>query len=421
MRIHEVASYELLNKYGVKTPVGIPATTAAEARQAAASLGGGIYVVKAQILAGGRGKGRFDTGFESGVHIVKTLDAVENVAAKMLGNKLITKQTGPKGLICNKVMITEMLSIKEEYYFAIVADRKSGSLCAIASREGGVNIEEVAERYPNAIKKVFISSAEGITDAGLSELVEALGLIGENRTQGKELIAKLYQVFTETDATQVEINPLVLTGDGRLLCGDAKLNFDANAAFRQPELFSQRDYSQENPHEVMADKAGLSYVGLDGNIGCLVNGAGLAMATMDLINTYNGKPANFLDVGGGASVESITEAFRIITSNPKVTAILVNIFGGIVSCNTIAEGIKGALQNVNVKIPLVIRLQGNHSEQAGQVLATLDTETPVIAIPDLDNAAKAAVALASYVQRLSTVHQLSARGFSHPTLDLSNL
>jgi succinyl-CoA synthetase beta subunit len=395
LNIHEADSYEVLNANGVKTPRAKVAYTATEAKTVAAELGTSKYVVKAQVLAGGRGKGHFENGFQGGVHIVDSLNEVADVASKMIGHKLITKQTGEEGRPCNKIMVAEPVDITHEYYLALLLDRKAGNIAMIGSREGGMNIEETAAKNPDAIKKVAINIAAGMSEADAQSMSDALGFQGSLAVQAKDQFLKLYETMINCDATQIEINPMVTTSDHRLLCADAKLNFDDNAEFRQTELFKRRDTTQENPLDVEAQQYDLNYIGLSGNIGCLVNGAGLAMATMDMLHHEGGQAANFLDVGGSANTKTITAAFGIITTDPKVKAIFVNIFGGIMSCKTIAEGMVGALANVEVKIPIVVRLMGTHMEEGAAVLASYKGSTPVIPCIDFDEAARKAVELAS--------------------------
>lgn len=393
LNIHEADSYEVLNAHGVQTPRAKVAYSATEAKTVAAELGTSKYVVKAQVLAGGRGKGHFDNGYQGGVHIVDSLAEVAEVASKMIGARLITKQTGAEGRPCNKIMIAEPVDITHEYYLALLLDRKAGTIAMIGSTEGGMNIEETAATNPDAIKKVAISVMDGMSDADAEEMATGLGFSGDIAVQAKDQFLKLYDTMLKCDATQIEINPMVTTADGRLLCADAKLNFDDNAEFRQPELFKRRDITQENPLDVEAQKFDLNYIGLDGSVGCLVNGAGLAMATMDLLNHQGGQPANFLDVGGSANAKAITAAFQIVTTDPKVKAIFVNIFGGIMSCKTIATGMVEALANVDVKVPIVVRLMGNQMQEGNEILSSYKGSTPVHAILDFDKAAQTAVSL----------------------------
>lgn len=395
LNVHEFDSYDILNSFGVNTPRAHVAYTATEARQLAAELGTSNFVIKAQVLAGGRGKGHFNNGFQGGVHILDSLAQVAEVASKMLGAKLLTNQTGTEGRPCHKVMIAEPVDIVHEYYLALLLDRNSGSIVMVGSKEGGMNIEETAEKRPHAIQKVAINILDGMSMQDAEDMANALGFHGAMALQAKDQFLKLYNAMMSTDATQIEINPLVTTTDGRLLCADAKLNFDDNAEFRQRDLFQRRDTTQENPLDVEAQEYSLSYVGLEGNIGCLVNGAGLAMATMDVLNFQGGRPANFLDVGGSANSKTIEAAFRIITSDPKVTAIFVNIFGGIMSCQTIAQGMVEALSNVHVRLPIVVRLMGTQMEEGATVLQSYSGTTPVHSILDFDLAAQTAVALSN--------------------------
>jgi len=393
LNIHEADSYEVLNAHGVETPRAHVAYTATEARRVASDLGTSRFVVKAQVLAGGRGKGHFDNGFKGGVHIVDSLGEVAEVASKMLGARLITKQTGAEGLPCHKIMIAEPVDITHEYYLALVLDRKAGTIAMVGSAEGGMNIEETAATKPDAIKKIPISILKGLQPEEAAQLAESLGFHGPVAAKAKEQFLRLYKMMLATDATQIEINPLVTTLDGRLLCADAKLNFDDNAEFRQRELFKRRDTTQESPLDVEAATYELNYIRLSGSIGCLVNGAGLAMATMDLLNHCGGAPANFLDVGGSANTRAIEGAFRLLTTDAEVRAIFVNIFGGIMSCKTIATGMVEALGHVKVTIPIVVRLMGTQMDEGAAILKAYAGPTPVHPVQDLDKAAQLAVAL----------------------------
>eukprot|EP01012_Entosiphon_sulcatum_P054213 TRINITY_DN7479_c0_g1_i1.p2 TRINITY_DN7479_c0_g1~~TRINITY_DN7479_c0_g1_i1.p2 ORF type:complete len:434 (+),score=116.49 TRINITY_DN7479_c0_g1_i1:185-1486(+) len=398
LNIHECDSYELLHRFGVRTPRGVVAYSPHEAKLIAKAMGTPKFVVKAQVLAGGRGFGHFDNGFQGGVHIVNSPGKVADVVSKMVGHNLITKQTGKQGRPVNKVMIVEPVPIVKEYYLALVLDRKHGGVVMVGCAQGGQRIEDVAARDPDAIKRVPVDIIRGMTAANAEAMAEQLGIDPALTDQCVDQFLKLYSLMVKLDATQIEINPLVATSDGRLLCADAKLNFDDNAAFRQQQLFDRRDITQENPRDVEAQEHDLSYVGLDGHIGCMVNGAGLAMATMDLLHLYQGKPANFLDVGGSADETRITEAFKIITADPNVRAIFVNIFGGIMSCRTIASGIVSALDTVAVSVPIVVRLRGTEMSQGEQILAAYSGRTPIFAIPDFDNAAKCAVFFSKHIQ-----------------------
>lgn len=348
------------------------------------------YVIKAQILAGGRGKGHFDNGFKGGVHITQKRNEILDIVNKMLGYKLITKQTPKEGIPVNKIMIAESVNIVRETYLCILMDREKNGPVVIASPAGGVDIEGVAEKTPHLIKTIPIDIFDGVTDAIAYELAEFLDFKGVLRQKAAYEIKKLWQLFTAVDATQIEINPLVETDDNQVISVDAKLNFDDNAKYRQKNIFSMEDVNECDPREVEAAKYNLNYIGMTGNIGCLVNGAGLAMATMDIIKLYGGDPANFLDVGGGVKEDQVRSAFEIITSDEKVKAILVNVFGGIVNCATIANGIVGALKTMSLKVPLVVRLEGTNAEVARQILK--DSGLPIITAENLDEAAKKAVA-----------------------------
>src|SRR5262245_35024914 len=332
MKIHEYQAKELLRKYGVPTRRGIPCFSVDEAVEAAKKLGGGVWVVKAQIHAGGRGKG-------GGVKVAKSIDEVKKLAAQILGMQLKTHQTGPEGQKVRRLLIEEGADIKKELYVGMVVDRGSQRVALMASSEGGMDIEEVAAKTPEKIKKVFIHPKLGLTDAQADEVALAIGIPEASKTQGRAIFQGLYKCFDETDASLAEINPLILTGDGKVVALDAKLNFDDNALFRHPDIVAMRDLDEEDPYEIEASKYELNYISLDGNIACMVNGAGLAMATMDTIKLFGGSPANFLDVGGSATAERVTAAFKIMLSNRKVKAILVNIFGGIMKCDTIATGV----------------------------------------------------------------------------------
>lgn len=324
---------------------------------------------------------------------MKSLAQVAEITSKMLGAKLITKQTGAEGLPCHKIMVAEPVEITHEYYLALLLDRKAGTIVMIGSTEGGMNIEEVAEKRPDAIKRVAVDILKGMQVEDAEAMSDALGFKGPMALQAKDQFLKLYHTMLATDATQIEINPLVTTLDGRLLCADAKLNFDDNAEFRQPELFQRRDTTQENPLDVEAATFDLSYIGLTGNIGCLVNGAGLAMATMDILNFAGGEPANFLDVGGSANTKTIEAAFRILTSDAKVKTIFVNIFGGIMSCKTIARGMVEALSHVSVEIPIVVRLMGTEMKEGAEILQSYTGTTPLHPVLDFEGAATLAVKL----------------------------
>ena len=390
MNIHEYQAKQLFERFGVATPKGIAAATAQEAAQTARNMGLSQYVVKAQVHAGGRGKGTFKNGFKGGVHVVKSVEEVEEVAGKMLNQVLVTKQTGETGKLVSKIMVAEAVDLKKECYFAILQDRARECPVIVASTEGGMAIEEVAATRPEAIIREHIDPALGILPFQALKIAVALGLTGPLLRQTTKLITNVYKLFTALDCSLVEINPLVVTTDDRVCALDAKFNFDDNALYRHPEIMEMRDETEEDPREVEAGKYDLNYIGLDGNIGCMVNGAGLAMATMDIIKYYGGEPANFLDVGGSATEEMVTNAFRILTSDKNVKALLVNIFGGIMRCDVIAQGIVAAAKNIDMKIPLVVRLEGTNVEIGKKILA--DSGISIIPADNLDEAAQKAVA-----------------------------
>ena len=389
MNIHEYQARELFAKYNVATQPGRVATTSEEAEKVAAELGGKI-VIKAQIHAGGRGKGTFTNGFKGGVHLTDSPSEAGQLSAKMLGQTLVTHQTGPEGKEVSKVFVGAAVNITRELYFAILQDRATSGYTIIASTEGGVNIEEVAEHTPEKIHHEHIHPLLGLQSFQSRKLAAILGLEGKLSTQAVKLFGNLYRLFIEADCSMVEINPLVVTDTGELLALDAKFNFDDNALYRHPEIVAYRDITEEDPREVAASEHSLNYIGLDGNIACLVNGAGLAMATMDIIQYCGGSPANFLDVGGGASKEQVAAAFRIILADPNVKGILVNIFGGIMDCDIIAQGILAAAAETGLSIPLVVRLEGNNVAAGKATLAasTLD----VIGGDDILDAARKIVA-----------------------------
>lgn len=390
LSIHEHLSMDLLNKYGIKTPRSIAAHSPEEAFKAAQSFGGKGMVIKAQVLAGGRGKGHFDSGLQGGVHLIKTPEEARDYASKMIGNKLITKQTGAAGRICNAVMLAEARPPHHEYYVAVLNDRATQLPVLIASNQGGMSIEEVAAENPDAIITTPIDLDTGLTKDAALGIARKLGFTGPAQEEAAaETFIKLYTLFRERDATQVEINPLAESKDGEVLCMDAKLGFDENADFRQEEVFKLRDTTQEDPDEVEAAKYGLNFIKLDGNIGCLVNGAGLAMATMDVLKLNGGNPANFLDVGGTASAASVKKAFELLLNSNNVNAIFVNIFGGIVSCKKIAEGIIQATKELDMTIPLVVRLQGTHEKEAKELIRSSNLK--IFAYDGLDEAAAKAV------------------------------
>ena len=360
MNIHEYQAKELFQKYNVPTPGGAVASTPEEAKAAAEALAGKTIVVKAQIHAGGRGKGVFKNGFKGGVHLCDSPEKAAEFAKSMLGEVLVTHQTGEAGKLVSKVLIAEGVDIKKEYYLAILMDRETKAPVIIASTEGGVNIEEVADHHPEKIIHVGIHPLAGLQSYQVRTLASQLGLKGDQAKQFGALLNNVFKLFLGADCSQVEINPLVETPDGRILALDAKFNFDDNALYRHPDIVAMRDTSEEDPREVAASEYNLNYIGLDGNIACLVNGAGLAMATMDIIQHFGGTPANFLDVGGGASKDQVIAAFKIILGDANVKGILVNIFGGIMDCDIIAQGIVAAAKEVGLELPLVVRLEGNN-------------------------------------------------------------
>lgn len=393
MNIHEYQAKELLKKFDVATTRGRVASTLNEAEQIARELGDIDIVVKAQIHAGGRGKGTFTNGFKGGVHILKTPAEVRDVAAKMLGQILVTHQTGPAGRQVNKVLVAESADIAREIYFAVLLDRATAAPVIVASTEGGVEIEAVAAKSPEKIIREPIDPLAGLQPFQTRKLAKQLGFESSQLKSASKLFEGLYRTFIAYDCSMVEVNPLVVTKKGDVLALDAKFNFDDNAIYRHPEVGVLRDIAEEDPREVEASKHGLNYIGLDGNIACLVNGAGLAMATMDIIKFYGGEPANFLDVGGGATQEQVTEAFKILIADKKVKAILVNIFGGIMKCDIIAQGIINAAKTLKLSVPLVVRLEGTNVG-AGQKLIA-DSGLAVIAADDLADAAQKAVKAAA--------------------------
>lgn len=382
MNIHEYQGKEVLRKYGVATPRGVPCFSVDEAVRAATGLGGGAWVVKAQIHAGGRGKG-------GGVKVARSIGEVHDYASRILGMTLVTHQTGQEGRVVKRLLIEEGADIKKELYVGMVVDRGSQRVALMASSEGGMDIEEVASRTPEKIHKVFIDPVTGLKDAEADDIARKIGIPEKSLPQARSFLQGLYRAFDECDASLAEINPLVLTGDDRVIALDAKFNFDSNALYRQPEIVAMRDLDEEDPAEIQASKFDLTYISLDGNIGCLVNGAGLAMATMDAIKLYGGSPANFLDVGGGATTEKVTEAFKLMLRNPKLQAILVNIFGGIMRCDVIATGVVEAARQVNLTVPLVVRMKGTNEELGKKILA--DSGLPIIAANNMAEAAEKAV------------------------------
>ena len=383
MKVHEYQAKEILRNRGVPVPRGESCFSVEDAVRIADDLGGDRWVVKAQIHAGGRGKG-------GGVKVVDSLNGVSEAAEEMLGMMLVTHQTGPMGQQVNRLLVEEGVDIARELYVGLVIDRSSQRVVVMASSEGGTEIEEVAAHSPGKIFKTFVDPKLGLLEADALDLMTKLGLAQEPANEGAKFLQRLFEVFWETDASLAEINPLVVTADNQMIALDAKFNFDDNALFRHPEIVAMRDTDEEDPAELEASAVGLSYISLDGNIGCLVNGAGLAMATMDIIKLYGGEPANFLDVGGGATTDQVTEAFKIMLRNPELGAILVNIFGGIMRCDVVAEGLVQAAQVVKLKIPLVVRLEGTNVERGREILerSGLDMITAI----NMDDAAEKVVA-----------------------------
>ena len=385
MKIHEYQGKELLRKFGVTVPRGIPAFSVEEAVSAAQQLGGPVWVVKAQIHAGGRGKG-------GGVKLARSVEEVRQLADEILGMQLVTHQTGPAGQLVKRLLVEEGADIKKEYYVGIVTDRGTQRVCVMASSEGGMDIEEVAESTPEKILKTFVDPLTGFSEEESRDLARGIGVPEASVDKAAAEFRKLYQAYWDTDASLAEINPLILTGSGDIIALDAKFNFDTNALFRHPEIVAYRDLDEEDPAEIEASKFDLAYIQLDGNIGCLVNGAGLAMATMDTIKLFGGEPANFLDVGGSATAEKVTEAFKIMLKNEDVRAILVNIFGGIMRCDVIAEGVITACKAVSLDVPLVVRMKGTNEELGKKMLA--ESGLPIISADTMADAASAVVAAA---------------------------
>ena len=383
MKIHEYQGKELLKKFGVAVPRGIACFSVDEAIKAAESLGGKVWVVKAQIHAGGRGKG-------GGVKVAKSIDEVRTYASQILGMQLVTHQTGSIGQKVRRLLIEEGADIKHEYYVAALTDRATQKVAMMGSSEGGMDIETVAHNTPEKIIKVFVDPAVGLTDTQATQLATGIGVPTGSVAQAVDTLKKLYTCYMETDASLAEINPLILEGNGGIRALDAKFNFDSNALFRHPEIVAYRDLEEEDPDELEASKYDLAYISLDGNIGCLVNGAGLAMATMDTIKLFGAEPANFLDVGGGATTEKVTEAFKIMLKNPKVKGILVNIFGAIMKCDTIAEGVVAAAKVTKLSVPLVVRMKGTNEDLGKKILR--DSGLPIIAADSMADAATKIVA-----------------------------
>ena len=383
MNVHEYQGKEILRKYGVATPRGIPCFSVDEAEGASRKLGGKAWVVKAQIHAGGRGKG-------GGVKLARSSEEVREHASRILGMTLVTHQTGPEGRLVKRLLVEEGADIRKELYVGMVVDRATQRVTLMASSEGGMDIEEVAASTPDKIYKVAIDPTTGLTDAQADDVARKIGVPEPSVPEARKFMQGLYRAFDECDASLAEINPLILTGDGKVLALDAKLNFDSNALFRHPDIVAMRDLDEEDPAEVEASKFDLSYISLDGNIGCLVNGAGLAMATMDTIKLYGAEPANFLDVGGGATTEKVTEAFKLMLKNPAVKGILVNIFGGIMRCDTIAEGVIAAAREVKLSVPLVVRMKGTNEDLGKQMLQA--SGLPIISADNMSDAAQKIVA-----------------------------
>jgi succinyl-CoA synthetase beta subunit len=386
MKIHEYQGKELFRRYGVPVPRGVPAFSVDEAVKAAQSLGGPVWVVKAQIHAGGRGKG-------GGVKLARSLDEVRQRASEILGMQLVTHQTGPAGQKVRRLLVEEGADIKKELYVGMVVDRATQRVTLMASSEGGMDIEEVAAHTPEKIHKVHVDPSHGLTNAEADDIAAKIGIPAASVPAARAVLQGLYKAFWETDASLAEINPLILTGDGRVIALDSKMNFDSNALYRHPDIVEMRDLDEEDPAEVEASKFDLTYIQLDGNIGCLVNGAGLAMATMDTIKLFGGEPANFLDVGGGATTEKVTEAFKLMLRNPKLGAILVNIFGGIMRCDVIAEGVVAASRAVHLTVPLVVRMKGTNEQLGKKILA--DSGLPIISADTMAEAAQKVIAAAS--------------------------
>ena len=379
MNIHEYQAKQVLAKFGVPVPRGLPAMSVAEAKKAAQELGGPVWVVKAQIHAGGRGKA-------GGVKVVKSIEDVEKESKRILGSTLVTHQTGPKGKVVNRLYVEEGSAIEKEFYLSMLLDRESSRVAIVASTEGGMDIEKVAHDTPDKIVTITVDPVANICPHHVRRLSKALGLTGDLAKQMSPLITDLYRAFTAKDMSLLEVNPLVVTKDGKIICLDAKVGFDDNALFRHPDVAALRDETEEDAKEIEASKYDLNYVALDGEIGCMVNGAGLAMATMDIIKLYGEAPANFLDVGGGATKEKVAAAFKIITADPNVKGILVNIFGGIMRCDVIAEGVVAAVKDVGLTVPLVVRLEGTNVDLGKQIIA--DSKLNVVSGDDLDDAAQ---------------------------------
>ena len=382
MKIHEYQAKQILRGFGVNTPRGIGCFSVEEAVEAARNLGGAVWVVKAQIHAGGRGKG-------GGVKVARSLDEVKQYAEKILGMTLVTHQTGQRGQVVRHLLVEQGVDIRKEFYIGLVVDRSSRRVCLMASSEGGMDIEEVAVSNPEKIHKVLIDPLAGLTAQDAGDIAGKIGITETAMEEAQSLLQSLYQAYDSTDASLVEINPLVLTAEEHIVALDAKMSFDDNALFRHPDIAALRDLDEEDPVEIEASRHGLSYISLDGNIGCLVNGAGLAMATMDIIKLYGGNPANFLDVGGGATAEKVAEAFKLMLRNPKLQAILINIFGGIMKCDVIAEGVVAAARELKLDVPLVVRLEGTNVELGKKILG--ESGLRIISAGNMADAAEKAV------------------------------
>ena len=382
MKIHEYQAKQILRGFGVNTPQGIGCFSVKEAVEAARKLGGSVWAVKAQIHAGGRGKG-------GGVKVARSLDEVKQFAEKILGMTLVTHQTGLRGQVVRRLLVEQGIDTRREFYIGLVVDRSSRRVCLMASSEGGMDIEEVAARNPEKIHKVLIDPLAGLTVQDADDIARKIGIAETAVEEARALLQSLYQAYDSTDASLVEINPLILTAEDHIVALDAKMSFDDNALFRHPDIAALRDLDEEDPAEIEASQHGLSYISLDGNIGCLVNGAGLAMATMDIIKLYGGNPANFLDVGGGATAEKVAEAFKLMLRNPKLQAILVNIFGGIMKCDVIAEGVVAAARELKLNVPLVVRLEGTNVDLGKRILA--ESGLRIIPAGNMADAAEKAV------------------------------
>jgi succinyl-CoA synthetase beta subunit len=398
MKIHEYQAKQILQGFGVNTPQGIGCFSVEEAVEAARKLGGSVWAVKAQIHAGGRGKG-------GGVKVARSLDEVKQFAEKILGMTLVTHQTGLRGQVVRRLLVEQGIDTRREFYIGVVVDRSSRRVCLMASSDGGMDIEEVAARNPEKIHKVLIDPLAGLTVQDADDIARKIGIAETAVEEARILLQSLYQAYDSTDASLVEINPLILTAEDHIVALDAKMSFDDNALFRHPDIAALRDLDEEDPAEIEASQHGLSYISLDGNIGCLVNGAGLAMATMDIIKLYGGNPANFLDVGGGATAEKVAEAFKLMLRNPKLQAILVNIFGGIMKCDVIAEGVVAAARELKLNVPLVVRLEGTNVDLGKRILG--ESGLRIIPAGNMADAAEKAVMAA---QSTSPATEFATKG-----------